>query len=403
MGGARHAGARRIVSATLFVACSSAVVACSLVLGLDSGKVRDDTDASLDALAPDVTTSESSSTDAPGPDVSTGLGAPDASGTGDGAADARLDGAVGANGGDACTPDPNWCDTHCGSGPDNCGETRGCSMYCAPGNACGDANTCLCVAESTWCNGRCGSTLDNCGNAIDCGACDAGADAACVPESSGNACGSRQCGQVTNNCQQLVNCGPSDLSQCAMASQVCQSDGGCCTPDNADACGNHCGAYPAVNACGQAIQCPQSCGAGVCYQEACCTPMDVCGSACGVDRTDNCGQTVHCACTGSAECSQTHACCTPSGCGGNCLDSCGVPKAQCCIEAGAPDASADGEGPDAAGSPDTGSPDAATGTTPDGGTADAAASPDTGAGSQDAGQADEEWDGAATGDAGSTE
>jgi hypothetical protein len=363
-----------------------------LVLGLDSGKARDDADASLDALAPDGTTSESA--DAPGADTSMSPGlVSDEGATLDGAADGRVDGTVGAYGVDACIPDPDWCDTHCGSGPDNCGEMRGCSMYCAPGDACGEGNMCVCAAESTWCNGRCGSTTDNCGNAIDCGACDAGADAECVPESLAVACGSRQCGQATNNCQQLVNCGPSDLAQCGN-SEFCLQDGGCCVQDNAGACGNHCGAYPAVNACGQGVQCPQSCGAGVCYQESCCTPTDVCGSACNVQRVDNCGQMVSCACTGSAECSQSGTCCTPNGCGGNCLDSCGLPKAQCCIDAGAADASTDSAGPDAQ-TPDTGSPDT--------GSPDAAAPTDASAGSQDAGPADEEWDDAGASDAADTE
>src|SRR5271165_774287 len=120
MGGVWRAGAARIVFATLLGACASGLAACSLVLGLDSGKALEDADASPDALAPDAT-SDSSGADGPEADDSMGPGPASDGGMKDGAADARSDAAAAANGGDACTPDPNWCDVHCGSGPDNCG------------------------------------------------------------------------------------------------------------------------------------------------------------------------------------------------------------------------------------------------------------------------------------------
>ncbi len=307
----------------LAVVCGLAALlpACGWFLGLDEGIGVPD-DASADATG-------TPSLDA-GPDGTVDIGD---GGPGPQTADAPVSAfPVGADG---CTPDPSWCDTHCGQGADNCGQMRQCPANCAAGYVCNASNTCDCQTESTWCNGRCGPTTDNCGKAINCPAC--GPDAStCSPESYLAACGSRQCGQTTNNCSQLVNCAAFGLSsRCLDPRQVCLSDGGCCSPNSASACGNQCGTFATDN-CGQSVQCPSSCGSGgVCYQKSCCTPTNPCGGACGVTRVDNCGETIKCGCSGGSECvAGTSTCCTPQGCGANCVDSCGLPASSCCMDAG---------------------------------------------------------------------
>jgi hypothetical protein len=246
-----------------------------------------------------------------------------------------------------CTPDPGWCDTHCEDGPDNCGVSRKCPS-CSTGTTCGSSYTCACKSDTSWCTGRCGATTDNCGKSVDCGTC---GSTQCQPQSTTQACGNRQCGTVTNNCNQTVSCGLLGfLSTCLGSGQVCLADGGCCTPSSAAACGNQCGTFVTDN-CGRSVQCATTCGGGrVCYGSACCTPTDPCAGACGVSRVNNCGQTVQCGCSaGNAECvAATNTCCVPQGCSADCVDSCGLASASCCVDAG-PEA-----GPDAGSSPEAG-------------------------------------------------
>jgi hypothetical protein len=327
----------------MVVAGACLLPACGLILGLDQGAgLVESSDGSID-----VTT-----THPPG-ERADGEVHDDAERVGEEAApapptdestapnDAKADSASpvsDAGPGDGCTPDPGWCDSHCGNGADNCGEARQCPT-CAAGNVCGPSNTCKCQSEPGWCTGRCGQTTDNCGSPIDCGSC---GSSPCVAESYQQACGSRQCGQATDNCEETVNCGfLGFLSTCTNSNQVCLADGGCCTPSSAAACGNQCGTFATDN-CGRSVQCPSSCGAGrVCYQSSCCTPTDPCAGACGVTRVNGCGQTVQCGCSaGNAECiATTHTCCVPQGCSANCVDSCGLAAPSCCVDAG-PDGSA---------------------------------------------------------------
>jgi hypothetical protein len=331
-------GSGLLARCALVCAFAAPLSACSLILGLDEGLGLPQDDASTDAPAPSATQS--------GPDgtVDTPDGGPPAS------THPMVDG---------CTPDPSWCDTHCGAGPDNCGETRECPSNCAQGYVCNASNACECQTESGWCNGRCGNTTDNCGKAITCSAC---TDASsCTPESLQKACGGGQCGQATNNCGQLVNCGPFGLSSlCVDPRQVCLSGGTCCSPNSAGACANRCGTFATDN-CGQSVQCPSSCGSGlICNANTCCAPTDPCGNACGVTRTDNCGQAIQCGCSGGAECvSTTGSCCTPQGCGADCFDSCGVPSSACCSDAGPTEAGNLDAAPEA-GMPDGGASDAET-------------------------------------------
>jgi hypothetical protein len=89
--------------------------------------------------------------------------------------------------------------------------------------------------------------------------------------------------------------------------------------------------------CGRTVQCPTTCATGlVCYEGACCTPTDPCAGACGVARVNNCGQMVQCGCSAwNAECVMaTNTCCVPQGCSANCVDSCGLTSAACCVDAG---------------------------------------------------------------------
>ena len=107
--------------------------------------------------------------------------------------------------GPACTPDLNWCTTHCGTGPDNCGQPRGCSSLCPQGESC-ISNACTCTPDPTWCNGRCGKTTDNCGNDIDCLSCEAGVTCysnvcGCMPESPSTTCSGKQCASAPQQLQ----------------------------------------------------------------------------------------------------------------------------------------------------------------------------------------------------------
>jgi hypothetical protein len=352
-----------------------------LLLGLDHG-IEATGDASLEAGPPEGDASLAQDADNPADDA----GNPDDGGmppvppAGDGSV-------LQADSG--CTPDPSWCDSHCGGGPDNCGVPRQCPTVCASGYACGDAGACACHPQADWCANRCGMVADNCGNPIDCGVCDGGG---CDAEPNAEACGDRQCGQTLNNCHQKLNCGLLGLALCSNVLDVCLADGGCCAPNSSAACGNRCNTN-AVDNCGDTVQCPTSCGSGlVCdSQHVCCTPANPCGTSCGVAKTDNCGQTVQCACASPEECvSATSTCCTPQGCGGNCLDSCGLPSTSCCMEAGAPEAGVPDSGvvdagmpPTEAGAPDSGAPptdasddapqaDASSGAAPDASATDAA-------------------------------
>jgi hypothetical protein len=360
----RRGSSRLWVRRAASIACASLLPACGAILGLDQGIAIDgDGDASSDA-----TTAHPTGDDAEGAsrDASPVLAADDG-GSQDNPPNLKDSGAdskpatSGPDGG--CTPDPSWCDTHCGDGPDNCGASRICPS-CSAGNTCGGSYTCVCQSDPEWCTGRCGKTTDNCENPIDCGTC---GPMPCKAEPTTQTCGSRQCGTAINNCNQTVNCGLLGLlSTCLNSNQVCVADGGCCTPNGAAACGNQCGTFVTDN-CGRSIQCPTSCGsARVCYLNACCAPSDPCAGACGVSRVDNCGETVQCGCSGGGECvAATNTCCVPNGCSANCVDSCGIASASCCVdagpEAGAPDADAADEDDGAA---EAGTGEASTATSP---------------------------------------
>jgi hypothetical protein len=249
-----------------------------------------------------------------------------------------------------CTPDPAFCNTHCGSAKDNCGQARTCgdcgaSSTCDPGT-----NTCQCAVATDFCSGRCGTATDNCTHQENCGGCEAGTCSAggacgCDPDPVGTTCGAQKCGQTTNNCKQTVFCGTGGTANCATAGDFCEANGTCCTPNNTAACAGKCN-QNVVNNCGQTIGCPASCSSGqVCDVSTCCAPDAVattCAGACnGASRVNNCGQTVVCeSCTGVCD-TTTNTCCQSTGycingheCGngqnnchqtiscGNCVDQC---------------------------------------------------------------------------------
>src|SRR5277367_1231719 len=117
----------------MVVACAGLLPACGLILGLDQGAgLVAGSDASTDA-----TTLHPSGelADAGGFDDSETLGpdGPPADETsphdGAGPASGVLAADAGAEAG--CTPDPSWCDSHCGTGADNCGSARQCSTCSA--------------------------------------------------------------------------------------------------------------------------------------------------------------------------------------------------------------------------------------------------------------------------------
>jgi hypothetical protein len=365
------AGSRRPAVAAVIVATLAALPACGLLLDLDHG-TPDGDDASFEA-----------GFDAPASVADAGVeaadAAPDAGSDAGAIADAPVEAAAleasppvdaGPDAPDACTPDPSWCDTHCGTSVDNCSESRTCPSDCGQNSTCGSGSTCVCQSDPTWCHGRCGSTTDNCNQPIDCGTCVV--DAGCMDD--GQACNGKQCGTATNNCGQTVTCGLVGLCPNPV-SQLCQSDGTCCTPNSGAACGDQCGTT-ATDGCGRPVQCPSSCGGSrVCFQQACCTPASPCNGACGVTMTDNCGESVQCGCSSSEECAPAGTCCMPHGCSASCVDNCGLPSTACCVDAG-PDAGPEAGAPEA-GPAEAGPDDADTG---DASSGDDAASPLEGGG-----------------------
>jgi hypothetical protein len=252
---------------------AGAPLACGSLLGIDSGTPRGDASATGDDLLADVVVTPDGSDR---PDVSD----PPDSGS-------YSDVYVPVDSGPACTPDLNWCETHCGSGPDNCGEIRGCSSDCPGTEAC-VGNVCTCATTDGYCTGRCGETTDNCNRPIDCMTCDGGVSCysnacGCMPEPVATTCAGKQCGSATNNCNLTVNCGASNTIDCS-GSDYCKADDTCCTPDNS-ACNGRC-QTSITNNCGQPVPCPKTCANnGVCLNSTCCTP-----SGCGGSCVDNCGQ-----------------------------------------------------------------------------------------------------------------
>jgi hypothetical protein len=277
-------GRLSIAGVVALVVC--APLACGSLLGIDNGTPRGDASAVGstvgDDSAPDVTTSDPPQDAGSRSDVGS-----------------STDGGLGFDGHVGCTPDLNWCDTHCGTGPDNCNQMRACNTPCPTGESC-VANVCKCTFDPTWCNGRCQDTTDNCGNPINCMQCDGGVACysnvcGCMPESVATTCAGKQCGQAINNCNLPVNCGVNNSVNCNPGDYCNESAGTCCTPDNS-ACTGKC--MTSISTCGLTVPCAMCPGNQVCVNYACCTP-----TTCSAPCVDNCGQS-------------NNACCPPPKDGG---------------------------------------------------------------------------------------
>lgn len=306
-------GARVALTIVLLGATSTGVAAlagCGSILGIDDGI------ADQDAVATDVGAGDDGGDDGGGDAIAPADG--DAGDRGSDASDA------------ACTPDPNWCQSHCGNGPDNCGQQRSCTNNCAPGWFCdAGANTCDCTTDPSWCNGRCQMTTDNCGRPIDCGVCDAGActqnTCGCSPQP--DPCGTMACGSTTDSCGHAVNCGVNGTTACANGGEC---DGGvCCTP-NSNPCAGLCGGVSVDDGCGRQVQCPSTCGGDqeCTSNNQCCTPSPACApNTC--NTSDSCG--VLCNCTGGGTCDPMSGQCCPNTV---CMNGCCSPGQMCAMSTG---------------------------------------------------------------------
>jgi hypothetical protein len=298
------------------VASALGSIGCGSLLGIDDG--LPDSDAEADSFQPgDVVTSE-------------GGGVGDAGTDGDGNAEA------------GCT-DPTYCNTHCGTGLDNCGKSQPCTDNCHGTNDFCDAssNTCDCTQLSGFCDNKCGDWTDNCGNKVTCNGCDgggctdAGLCASCTP--NGQTCGSRACGFVNDGCTQLP-CGTNN-GNCPNNGE-CDA-GACCTPlAPSVACAGKCNAMVS-DGCWGTIDCSGTtyCGSGqVCDpSETCCTvPSNACGTQCQ-GYVAACGSMVPCSpsnCAAGQECDPGGQCCTPTGCGAPGQNNCGQPDPNCAPDSG---------------------------------------------------------------------
>jgi hypothetical protein len=318
--------ARIALTVALFGAAATSATAlagCGSILGIDDG-ISD-----VDAGAPEVG----------GGDDGGDAGGDDGSIDGPGDVIAPADGDAGDAGPDdasdaGCTPDPNWCLSHCGPGPDNCGQQRSCSDNCPAGWSCdAGSNTCTCTTDPSWCDGRCGTTTDNCGHSINCGTCDGGAcmqnTCGCSPQP--DPCGSMNCGSTNDSCGLPVNCGVNGTTACASGGEC---DGGyCCTPKS-NPCAGVCGGIAVDDGCGTWVTCPSTCSGG---QECdpntntCCTVTTKCApNTC--NTTDSCN--VPCNCGDGGACDyMTSQCCPGTVCMNGCCSagqSCSINTGMCC-------------------------------------------------------------------------
>lgn len=134
----------------------------------------------------------------------------------------------------------------------------------------------------------------------------------CIAESLEITCGTKTCDYSTNNCGQEVNCGSCEENG------VC-SNGVCSSDINYSDCDND---------LTNGYECYLG-GGNLCYQEGCCTPIDVCsviGYTCGT-YDDGCGGTVECgSCTDDCSsciegsCQKSCSYCGPGEC--NYLNGC---------------------------------------------------------------------------------
>jgi hypothetical protein len=330
----------RIALGGLTIGGSLTPAACGLILGIDDGRAKvDASDGSDDSTIASDGMADVEFDASQGDDQSDGGGVVDAGDAMDASVDVDEGGDAAdtsaQDGGDGCVPDPDWCTSHCGTGPDNCDLSRGCANYCQSGWLCDPStHSCMCQTDPMWCSGRCGKITDNCGKQIDCRTCSSGV--ACTSNTCGctplpDPCGTMQCGQTMDSCGHPVSCGIN--GRCA-GGGVCDPGGTCCTPKS-NPCAGRCGTA-VDNGCGQMIACPATCGSGqVCDPQGyCCSPTS-CGNACGVVLGSGCGGMLTCSCT-IGVCYQGQCCVSQGLCSGNCVNDCGQPSQTCCRDSGPP-------------------------------------------------------------------
>ncbi|HEY8089852.1 MAG TPA: hypothetical protein VIF09_18455 [Polyangiaceae bacterium] len=311
--------------AVLWVVAPVVVASCAKVWGIDDGLPYPDAAASGDAPG-DGTLAQDNAVEAP---ADTGEDVGDAGDAESAAAEEAGDAEGGTDAG--CDVDNNWCVSHCGSGPNNCGVTTGCSA-CFPGDGIfcdASTNQCDCTFDPAWCAHRCGNATDNCGNAVTCDAgCGAGA---CVPD-GGSTCSGMSCGSGTDSCGNPVNCGSGGTIYCADGG-LC--DGGQCCQPISNPCNGFCNQAP--NGCGGSVNCPSSCppGENCNANDTCTCPTPGCGGAqCGT-VTNVCGSTSGLCgtCTSPASCQNNQCICPTPSCGaaqcGTITNGCGSTSPSC--------------------------------------------------------------------------
>jgi len=218
------------------------VLACSTLLGIDSGLPFDDGGAIEDVTTP----------------------VPDA---GRDSADIEVEGGAC----EAGKPDLYVCNGRCGTVNDSCGNAVQCGTTCVGNQVC-DTTKHLCQCSATeWCHGRCGPSIDYCGVAQTCicpngTTCDhsTGYCGSCIPNPL--ACGPKTCGNEYNGCvtESCGQCKPSD--HCRIVAP--DTAGTCCTPQSAedlcmgkcagtvvDPCTDHPTDCSTINQCASTQQC----------------------------------------------------------------------------------------------------------------------------------------------------
>src|SRR5579872_1954884 len=211
----------RFARACGLVAGVASVSACGAFLNIDDGIPFDEAgavdvpmsaDAGVEAALPEATPDRLDEPAIDARDEVDSATPVDAEAGGDDATDADADVVTTIDAGDAgCTPDPNWCNTHCNTGPDNCNQMRQCPSDCPQGDVCSANNLCECQAAAGFCTNRCGAVKDSCGVVEQCGDCDGAACTSnvcgCAPQPDSVTCNNQQCGQAMNNCNLWVPCG----------------------------------------------------------------------------------------------------------------------------------------------------------------------------------------------------
>jgi hypothetical protein len=295
--------------------------------------------------------------------ASCGTEAHDASGGGDGAADANSalpeagddstvpgrDGNGGSFGFDSAAIDsPDGCTpavscpagVQCGRYVDPCtGNVFVCGTPCPSGQVCAASVTSPPTqsCQPKACAGKCGTLgVDSCGVAVNCGGCPVGEDCVgnqCVASGSASDAGSAStcsaltcapsaqthfCGTVHDGCGNSMQCSCPTGQACV--SGVCAPPAPECDAGGVAKCGS------VVNACGSGnVNCGGCAGSNKCMGGMCtpCSPPSCGRATCGT-VSNGCGPSASCGTCSASEVCEDGGCCTPTTCGAA-LDSGVVP------------------------------------------------------------------------------